>query len=168
MNKHVTQRSYTLDNLLQCHHCDSPMQVRFAKHPDDDVYRCTRSNPSRVNGCASPDIKAGQFENWLLQEIMQVLMTPRNIRQIQSQLAEAGDDSLRHDPSAIEDLATDPLTYNAKNALYMTKTALRKFIRRITTQGTQATIDYSIPLPADSPFAGEHIQTIDLPATVLT
>ena len=82
MNKHATQRSYTLDNLLQCHHCDSPMQVRFGKHPDDDVYRCTRSNPSRVNSCASPDIKAGQFENWLLQEIMQVLITPRNIRQI--------------------------------------------------------------------------------------
>ena len=168
MNKHVTQRSYTLDNLLQCHHCDSPMQVRFAKHPDDDIYRCTRSNTSRVNSCASPDIKAGQFENWLLQEIMQVLITPRNISQIQSQLAEGGDDSLRHDPSAIEDLATDPLTYNAKNALRMTKPTLRKFIRRITTQGTQATIDYSIPLPADSPFAGEHIQTIDLPATVIT
>ena len=168
MTTHITQRSYALENLLQCQHCDSPMQVHFAQHPDDDVYRCTRSNPSRVNSCASPDIKAGQFENWLLQEVMQVLMTPLNIRHIQGQLAEAGDDSLRHDPSAIEDLATDPLTYNAKDALHLARPALQKFIRRITPDGTQATIHYSIPLPTDSSLPGERLQIIDLPATVLT
>ena len=32
-----TPRSYALENLLRCHHCESPMQLDFAPHPTKDM-----------------------------------------------------------------------------------------------------------------------------------
>ncbi len=164
---HTSKRSYVLEHLLQCRQCGSPMLVSLGQDPNADVYSCSRSNTRQDRTCATPDVRAYRFETWLIQELTDVIMTPRNVQFLQQSLATSGGDSLDFDPSTTTELARDPLTYNAKDAQLLAKRTFANFIRKITLQGTTAVIHYSIPLPVDSSLPGEHLQRVSMPAEII-
>ena len=168
MTTPVSARPYLLDQFLQCHHCDSPILIHYAEHPTGDVYRCSRTIPLGRRNCAALDVRATQFEHLIIQEVMETIMTPRNIRLIQKTLRQDGDGELHRDPGTIGDLVTDPLTYNSKDVLAQTRKLLPRFINKITIQGARAVVHYSTPLPNDSPMAGQLVHHINLPAKVIT
>ena len=163
----TSKGSYVLEHLLQCRQCGSPMLVSPGPDPNADVYRCSRSNTSQNRTCATPDVRAYRFETWLIQELTDVIMTPRNVLFLQQSLAASNKETLRLDPSNTAELARDPLTYNAKDARQLAKRTFANFIHKITLQGTMAVIHYSIPLPADSPLPGAHVQTVNIPADTI-
>lgn len=163
----TNKRSYVLEHLLQCRQCGSPMLVSLGQDPNADVYSCSRSNTSQDRTCATPDVRAYRFETWLIHELTDAIMTPRNLQFLQQSLAASSGQVLRPDPNTTAELARDPLTYNATDVRQLAKRTFSKLIQKITLQGTTAVIHYSIPLPADSSLPGEHLQTVDMPAEII-
>ncbi len=143
------------------------MHVSVGQDPNADVYRCSRSNASQDRTCATPDVRAYRFETWLIQELTDVIMTPRNVQFLQQSLAASSGDTLHPDPCTAAELARDPLTYNATDARQFAKRTFAKFIQKITLQGTTAVVHYSIRLPVDSSLPGEHLQTVNMPAEII-
>ena len=160
------KRSYVLERFMQCQQCGSPMHVGLGQLPNTDVYRCSRSNKNSAP-CAAPDVRALLFETRLIQELADVVMTPRNIRHLQHHLANSGENSVQIDAETIADLAKDPLTYIAKDSRTFAGRALSNFVQKITLWGAVAEIHYSIPLPVDSRLPGAVVQTVPMPAEVL-
>ena len=143
------------------------MLVSLGQNPNADVYSCSRSNTRQDLTCAAPDVRAYRFETWLIQELTDAIMTPRNLQFLQQSLAASSGEALRLNPNITAELARDPLTYNATDVRQFAKRTLSKFIQKITLQGTTAVIHYSIPLPVDSSLPGEHLQTVDMPAEII-
>ena len=161
-------RSYTLATLLRCHCCASPLRVQQADAPTNDVYRCTRENADLAITCATPDIRARQLENWLIQEIAEAVLTPKNLRNLRRHIAAAGYTGNDLDVQHIREAVSDPLTYTAPDVATIAQDIFLRFIDHIEIQATQAIIHYSIPLPPDGPQPGSRTQTVTLPAQILT
>ena len=86
----TNKRSYVLEHLLQCRQCGSPMLVSLGQDPNADVYSCSRSNTSQDRTCATPDVRAYRLETWLIQEMTDVILTPRNVQFLQQSLDTSG------------------------------------------------------------------------------
>ena len=161
-------RSYALASLLRCHCCGSPLCVQHADAPADDVYRCARETSDISITCATPDMRARQLENWLIQEIADAVLTTENLRILRHHIAAAGYTGDDLDVQRIRDVVSDPLTYTAPVVAAVAQDIFLRFIDHIDIQATQAMIHYSIPLPLDGPQPGSRTQTVTLPAQILT
>ena len=163
-----TVRTYALQHLLQCQCCLSPMRVEPSIMPENDVYRCSQSHHGPDSSCAAPDVRARLLENWLIQDLSESIFTPQNIEFLRLHLAQAGYSPQELDPAQLKEKAADPLTYTAASITPMAQQLFAKLIDTITVNGTEATVHYSLPLPADGPLPEARVQTITLPAQVLT
>ncbi len=160
-----TKRPYAFEYLLTCQQCQSPMLIKFGPLPEDDVYRCSRALTAPERTCAAPDIRARQFENWLIQDLAEVVLSPRNIKLLSHYLYHT--DVKPEDLKGFPETASDPLTFTTVDAAPEAQRLFAKCIDDIAVNGTEATIHYLIPLPPDSPLPGATTQIIELPARVL-
>ena len=161
-------RRYALQNLLSCQLCQSPMRVKTGPLPEDDVYRCSRLHRTSGSSCAAPDVRARQFENSLIQDLSGTVFTPQNIEVLRNYAIQAGCNPKDLDIAWLTETATDPLTYTAVDATPMAQQLFAKFIDRVTVNGTEATVNFSMPLPQDGLLPGAKVQTITLPVGVIT
>lgn len=159
---------YALQNLLSCQLCQSPMRVTTGPLPEDDVYRCSRLHRTSSSSCAAPDVRARQFENSLIQDLCRTVFTPQNIKLLRDYLIQAGCNPKDLDLVWLTETATDPLTFTAVDATPIAQQLFAKFIDRITVNGTEATVNFSMPLPQDGILPGAKAQTITLPVGVIT
>ena len=160
-------RSYVLQNLLQCEHCQSPLRVHPGPVAAEDVFRCSRAT-GPGHACAAPDIRARRLENFIIPEIAEAFITPKNIAHMRRYLAQEGYDTQFMDPRYIEAVTSDPFSYTAPDAIPIAQSVLPTFIKRVSITSTKAVVHYSIPLPDDGPLPGAVTQTIDLPADIIT
>ena len=162
-----TKRPYALQQLLTCQRCQSPMLIKSGPLPEEDIYRCSRSRTTPESTCAAPDIRARQLESWIIQDLSEVVLSPRNVQLMGHYLAQL--ECSPEDPAfrGLVETASDPLTYTTADAAPAAQRLFASFIETIAVDGIQATIHYSVPLPQDGPLPGATTQTIDLPARVL-
>ena len=120
------------------------MQVHHANAPADDVYRCARENGDIAVTCANPDVRARQPENWLIQEVAEALLTPRNLRLIRHQIAEAGYSGKNLDTKDILETASDPLNHTAPDVAQQAQSTFANIIDHIEIHATEAVIRYSM------------------------
>ena len=156
----ATAPTFPIDDLLTCATCGAEMTTRVDPEPR---YVCP--------GPCGTIFKAMGLYPVLLTAITSVVVTEATFPDLKHSfmegLAESG-----HDPDDVPDddvirrIANDPNTFLAEKAVSAAAELLGKFIQRIELDTDQATIRYSLPLPAGSALAGLRIQEVAVPASI--
>lgn len=156
-----------LDGLLTCGECGGPMVFSEGQGPR---YTC-RSTPP--NGrCRTPALHAGQTEDLIIGAVLPAILTERSIATAVTVANEPGPGDLAQEfrvtRDEIRDLKVNPGHFiEAVGGPTKTRTFLAGFITGIRLHAHKGVINYSIPLPEESPLAGMSQQEIDIPEEVL-
>ena len=145
--------TFPLDTLMICGQCNKPMRINDGPDPQ---YVCKPE-------CSTPSLRAGSIDMMLIGRILETILTPKNtaavLRAANKELADETDGQRSMTNRDIEKLNKRPdlLVQTAGNT-FETRNLLSRFIKEIQIHSGQAVIQYSIPLPADSPLAGMMYQ----------
>ena len=151
-----------LDGLLTCGECGEPMPLDESPEP---VYACRAGPGNGWSHCRTPRMRAGPAEDLLIGAVLQAVLTERNIATVVAAATEPqpGDDTseYRITGEEIQELKTRPdLFIQAVGGTEKTRGFLATFIAEIQVHSGKGVIQYSIPLPADSPLAGMSQQEV--------
>ena len=149
-----------LDGLLICGQCGKPM------HINDDLEPRYVCEPK----CSTPSLRAGGVDMMLIEQILKTVLTPRNttmvLRTANKGLADAGEQHTLTDRD-IKELSKRPdLLVRAAGSASEIRDFFSRFIEEIQIHAGRAVVQYSIPLPADSPLAAMMHQEIELPPDI--
>ena len=159
----MTLPTFPIDGLLTCSRCGSPMTTHLYSEPR---YVC--------QGQCSTTFRAIELYPLLLTAITSVVITEATLPDLKASFMAGWFESEHHEPAempsheVIRRIAKDPNTFLARSAVTDTAELLGKFIQRIELDTNQATIRYSVPLPAGSALTGSRLQEVAIPETVTT